>query len=137
MSDGEFQNPYPTESYSMIIMDFSQPETDQDIATFLKETREFIDQLKRNRMTGVEKIAQERLEQKIKHHRSVKSDYELNPDYQLATAAEAILAGNIDKMPPDWDMNQCQRFLSRPYEDRLIIAGALIAAEIDRLNYQE
>lgn len=127
MSDGEFQKPYPLENYRMLIIDYSDA----------NETMRMHEFPKTQSMTGIELIAQERLEQKIKHRRSVKSDYELNPDFELCMAAEAVLTGNVTKFSYDWDDEKCEKMISKPYLERLIIAGALIAAEIDRINYKE
>ena len=91
---------------------------------------------KTNYMTGVELIAQERLEQKIKHGRTVKSDYELNSDYQLINGAIRLLNGG-DYPPPDgWDKETWTKMLNKGDGERYVIAGALIADEIDRLNFE-
>lgn len=89
-------------------------------------------------MTGTEKIAQERLEQKTtgKRH-SPKSDWEQYPDFELAMFAEAVLTGNVKKIPHYADEAYWQKLCSKEYEQRLVIAGALIAAEIDRINFTE
>lgn len=111
MSDGEFQVPkYPSE---------------------------WIDSVKTKPMTGIEKIAQERLEQKIKHGRSIRSDYELNPDFELSDMAAALLTENYCRIPLHWNKEIVNKMMDKSYEERLIIAGALIAAEIDRLNFKE
>jgi len=88
--------------------------------------------------TGIELIAQERAEQIEKHGRSIKQDAELNDRGQLLYAAK-ILAGaiypNVRELPPyGWDNNIGGYMCAKPQQERLVIAGALIAAEIDRLN---
>lgn len=88
-------------------------------------------------MTGVEKIAQKRLDQKIKHGHSIRSDYESYPDYELMTAAQAILTGDPEMMPDSWDRATSIRLCSKSLEDRLITAGAMLAAQIDVLNFTE
>lgn len=88
-------------------------------------------------MTGIELIAQERLEHKVKHHKSIKSDYQLYPDYELSTLAQAVIDGNLDKAPDCFSGKWLELLMRKSYPDRLIVAGALIAAEIDRLNYEE
>lgn len=40
-------------------------------------------------------------------------------------------------LPAAWDENICSNMASKNYIQRLTIAGALIAAEIDRINYIE
>ncbi len=117
MSDGEFQLP----NYFNMDIPWSE-----QVETFLKTKP----------MTGVELIAQERLEQKVKHGRSVKFDVENNPDEELRFAAIGILLGDSSLIPEEWDPTIYNKILRKPYKERLIIAGALIAAEIDRLNYK-
>jgi hypothetical protein len=88
--------------------------------------------------TGIELIAQERKEQIEKHGRNIQEDVEFNCDGELAQAATALLDTEDEKrfrqMPEMWDDDQCVRMTGKPYKERLIIAGALIAAEIDRLQ---
>jgi len=89
-------------------------------------------------MTGVEKIQHERVEQKIKHNHSIKSDWEQYPDFELCRLAEAVLQGGIDDyFPSNMDSSKWEKVMKKSYEERLVIAGALIAAEIDRLNFTE
>lgn len=126
MSDGEFQVP---EDYLMW-PNLSMKE--QEVLSRLNW-----EQLKRKPMTGIEKIAQERLEQKIKHGRTVKSDYELNADYQLVDAAIKLMQGGMHPEPDNWNVDIWNKMLSKGDEERLVIAGALIAAELDRLNFKE
>jgi len=93
--------------------------------------------------TGIELIAIERFEQVTKHDRSIESDNDYNYNGQLAQMAEILLAieheEGIDpeSFPDDWDKESCEKMISKTYKERLIIAGALIAAEIDRLQYQK
>lgn len=83
-------------------------------------------------MTGVELIAQERAEQIEKHGKTIASDVKLNQKADLSNGALAILTGNNLTFPPHWNEALVEKLLSKPYRERLIIAGALIAAEIDR-----
>ncbi len=91
--------------------------------------------------TGIELIAIERQEQLEKHGRTLVYDDESNGDQQLAIAAEMLLAveheEGIDResFPDGWDVELCEYMIGKPYKKRLILAGALIAAEIDRLQY--
>jgi len=39
-----------------------------------------------------------------------------------------------DHCPQGWDESYFAKLLDKPYKERLVIAGALIAVEIDRLN---
>ncbi len=90
--------------------------------------------------TGIELIAQERAEQIEKHNRTLQEDYECNTDNQLPLAAMWLIQGGIQtrlQTPAEWDDDIWKKMVDKPYKDRLIIAGALLAAEIDRLQYIE
>jgi len=101
--------------------------------------------------TGIELIAAERQEQLEKHGRTVEADVALNQHGQLSFAVVSLCSeydvdGNvrgdervrIDHFtrwrPMGWDKEIWLKMISKPYPERLVIAGALIAAEIDRLN---
>ena len=96
--------------------------------------------------TGIELITEERQEQIEKHHRTLAYDIKHNSDDQLAIAAfvlteakdnETLLVIADDTCPDGWDYEIWQKMWDKPYKERLIIAGALIAAEIDRLQNLE
>ncbi len=85
--------------------------------------------------TGVELIAEERDEQINKHGRTPESD-RFYADFELSRAACAICYSSPKGMPatiaaPDWAWEIRER---KNELQRLIVAGALIAAEIDRLQ---
>ena len=86
--------------------------------------------------TGIKLIAQERNEQIEKHGRTVEDDVKFNTKMQLRSAAHRLI--EIDPspldVPHDWDISIWERMCKKPIKERLIIAGALIAAEIDRLQ---
>lgn len=90
---------------------------------------------------GVELIAQERDEQISKHGRTVENDVITNSNCQLAVAANQLCDPPFDVpnyFPPmGWDESIWEYISSKSYKERLIISGALIAAEIDRLQYIE
>lgn len=92
--------------------------------------------------SGIELIAQERQEQIEKHGRTIELDVRNNNHYQLSEAAGLLstpdmgadLAVEPDECcPVDWDLSIWKKMCEKSYEQRLIIAGALIAAELDRL----
>ena len=94
--------------------------------------------------TGMELIAQERCEQLEKHRISVTYDAAVNDSNQLVRAAMLLsLQGQVcnncvnELSPVGWDLARWRKMMNKSYKERLIIAGALIAAEIDRLNYSE
>lgn len=96
--------------------------------------------------TGIELIQQERQKQIDKydftgeHHAAHPEWYE---DGQLISAAGMLSQYDPDKQPEDlyrrivplnWDKEWWQRMCDKPLTNRIIIAGALLAAEIDRLQ---
>ena len=89
-------------------------------------------------ITGIDLIAKEREEQVSKHHINTGMDVLHNSNYQLAFAAERLCVPELDvpnyTPPMNWDEHIWDKMISKPYKERLIIAGALIAAELDRLS---
>jgi hypothetical protein len=99
------------------------------MGTFIKKI------LKRKMKTGIELIAEERQEQIEKHGRSVFYDRSVNNDRQLSIAAMRLIGDRKDyPCPAGWDKELWERMLKKSNIKRHIIAGALIAAEIDRLQ---
>lgn len=93
--------------------------------------------------TGINLIEEERKEQLYKHEISIDADMLNNKDYQLSKAATVLATYDPsewdspeDCQPEGWDRFLWERAYHKPYKERLIIAGALIAAEIDRLQYE-
>lgn len=80
-------------------------------------------------MTGVELIARERQEQIEKHGWTAEHD-DAHGSGELAEAASVILRSSWDSWP--FEAHWADKIASKPYVERLTIAGALIAAEIDR-----
>lgn len=113
MSDGDFQRPY----YS--------PEDVAQLNTKMHLTM------------GVVQIYFERNNQIFRHKITAEDDYKFNADFQLVDAAIKLLKGGQHPAPEGWDEGRWNKMLNKSDERRLIIAGALIAAEIDRLNYTQ
>lgn len=84
--------------------------------------------------TGIELIAEERQEQITKHGRTIERDIDQNSDGELIVAAIGAINGNDASFPAGWDLVFVQKICDKGVKERLIIAGALIAAEIDRLQ---
>ena len=90
--------------------------------------------------TGVELIAAERQEQIEKHFRSLNYDVRYNDNGQLEQGALMLLSVDFEEgidtasYPQGWNEDLCTKMIGKPRRDRLIIAGALIAAEIDRIK---
>lgn len=118
MSDGEFQ--IPLEIHDQIREDIRWERINIQIRP----------------MTGIELITGERLQHKM-CGRTIKYDHENNADGQLAQAAAALIEGDVTWMPEGWDDEKCKKLIKKSYKERLAIAGALIAAELDRLNFKE
>lgn len=85
------------------------------------------------RKSGIELIAQEREEQFSKHKRTISQDAIDNSIGELKHAAVGLCTGLIEDMPSEWGLENCKKMLAKSEIERLTIAGALIAAEIDRL----
>lgn len=89
--------------------------------------------------TGIELIAEERQEQIEKHGFQNDEDYNLE---ELKEAAIYTLTLDRDKYPASWEFWFHDKLKAKEnrmaemdfYRERLKIAGALIAAELDRIN---
>lgn len=99
-------------------------------------------QAEKTMKTGIELISKEREEQIKKHSRTVDQDVRLNKKKQLVSAASALILCDSQKeikamaeygCPQGWDKAIWSKMINKPYKERLIIAGALIAAEYDRV----
>lgn len=86
---------------------------------------------------GIELIATERMEQIEKHGRTIERDFNENDFCQLKWAAQSFLTGLVEDYPSDWDCDFFNKINDKNEIDKLVIAGALIAAEIDRLIYKD
>lgn len=137
MSDGEFQIPDELRRRIEAGEDLFPEKTARARESLEKYGLPEQFKTKKERMTGVELIEKERLEHKIKHGKSVKHDFENNKDRELVQAAMALILGNPLMMPESWDEEECGKMLAKPYLERLVIAGSLIAAQIDVENYKE
>ncbi|HLO59038.1 MAG TPA: hypothetical protein VK172_14825 [Lentimicrobium sp.] len=86
-------------------------------------------------ISGAVLIADERYEQINKHEFSIEMDLEFNSNRQLLIAADELITGAASprNFPKDWDEDIVEHMIGKSHLDRLITAGALIAAEIDRL----
>lgn len=86
--------------------------------------------------TGIELIAEERQEQIEKHGRTVESDIRMNKNRQLRIAAARLISDDafILDPPEGWNKKIWDKMKRKNLNERVIIAGALLAAEIDRIN---
>jgi len=89
---------------------------------------------------GVELIAIERKKQ-IEKHGFTAEHHAKHPEwydeFQLTDAASTLSMRIIKSccVPLNWDAEWFKKLCLRTYEERLIIAGALLASEWDRLDY--
>lgn len=92
--------------------------------------------------TGIELIAQERKEQVEKHLWTTDHDNLEHSHGELIVAAMAVayapepFEADISDITsvPAWAYEIIEKKKGKPFIERLAVAGALIAAEIDRLN---
>jgi len=91
--------------------------------------------------TAVELIAIERNENQIVKHGFTAEHHANHPEWydkgQLIEAANTLSMKDIRSclIPLNWDQDWFTKLCKRPYQERLIIAAALIASEWDRLEY--
>lgn len=102
-----------------------------------------------NKLTGVESIAKEREKHYKENNCHVEDDVEHNKRGELTAAAHLLISYTENDsdfinekcslffLATRWNEVRLFKMMHKPYKERLIIAGALIAAEIDRLNYIE
>ncbi len=84
---------------------------------------------------GAQLIVAERNKQFLKGY-SIEEDVNFNDCGELLTGAVACIHGTDSPLdcPASWDVVRFEKMLSKELEQRLITAGALIAAEIDRVR---
>lgn len=95
--------------------------------------------------TGTELINKERNEQLVKHRRSVEYDVVSNKNYELVIGATNLCFlgdlpnddARLARIPYGWEKETWLNMMRKPYVERLAIAGALLAAEIDRVQFTE
>lgn len=93
--------------------------------------------------TGIELLSEERQKQIDKHgftgahHATHPGWYNQN---QLIEAARYLSTPHVSHntwYPANWDAHWFYDLCKRSHKERLVIAGALVAAELDRLQYME
>lgn len=94
-------------------------------------------------MTGLEAINTERSRQ-LALGRDAEYDAENNGSLQLIQAASILSSPNPTHTPeletpcPEgWDEGIWEKMLNKPHLERLAIAGALLAAEYDRVKLED
>lgn len=85
--------------------------------------------------TGIELIAKERQEQIEKHGFTLGHDIQVHSDDEaLIDCARYLISDNEMFYPEDWGMKTLEKLRTKTEIEKLVVAGALIAAEIDRLR---
>lgn len=87
-------------------------------------------------MTGIEKIAQEREEQKIKHGWSLDIHEKSYRNGELIEAALYCLDPIDRKWPIHWDVEFEVKILNKTEEQRIVVAGAFCAFEVDNIQHK-
>lgn len=89
--------------------------------------------------TGIELMSEERQKQITKHGFTGEHHFNHPEWYDKHQLIEASMKLSYvipnDEAPYNWDKDWFSHLCNRPYEERLIISGALIAAEIDRIQF--
>ena len=85
-------------------------------------------------MNAIELIQREREEQVEKHGFDAAHD-DAHQKGEIKQAALAILIEHHNYWP--WQMSHFRKIVAKPRKEKLIIAGALIVAEIERLQRAE
>jgi hypothetical protein len=81
--------------------------------------------------TGFESISRERIEQVTKHRRTLQLDKTYKSG-QLVKAAQFCISLNNNDWPRGWAKDRRDHIKKKSVADRYAIAGAFLAAEIDR-----
>lgn len=82
----------------------------------------------KEKIDGVELIANERIAQKYVHRYTVDHDLSYDKDELISAAGYYLTNGDIR-----WPWKDFPQLKNKSDIEKLVIAGALIAAEIDRL----
>ncbi len=109
------------------------------ILKFIKDYQSKLPAPFSDKPSGAILILKERFQQKSKHGIRVIDDVANNGKGQLLHAATKLInSGSPNIMyPTSWDPNVCKKMDAKTHKEKLIIAGALIAAEIDRIQALE
>jgi len=86
---------------------------------------------------GIIAMLNERNDQINKHGYTAHNDVLYNQNGELVVAARALMKELCapHDFPEKWDKAVVRKMVLKPYTDRLVIAGALLAAEVDRRRY--
>lgn len=105
------------------------PPKENAVANWQKDAEAYLQQ---RASAGANLIEQERLEQLEKHGITLLDDRKHTAG-QLWNAAMFCVTGTSTWWPDGWDLGVRNNIGRKEFKERLVIAGALLAAEIDRL----
>lgn len=88
----------------------------------------------RNYSKGIGRIAQERWEQVHKHGWTTQHDSTEHPEGGLLMFALYVLTGSQEYLPATISLSDVSKVREKDLEARIAISGALLAAELDRLD---
>jgi hypothetical protein len=83
--------------------------------------------------TGFESIAKERIEQVVKHRQFLDADRGYKKG-ELVKAAQFCISLDANLWPRGWNTLYRDKIKNKSIEQRYVIAGAFLAAEVDRLR---
>lgn len=108
-------------------------------AVAVEMINEHINRIEPMNSSGIERMFNERVEQIKKHKRTPLDDFQYNHRGELIDVAQNLLREqpHMTLFPDSWDEESVKKMYAKSYKDRLVISGALIAAEIDRLELIE
>ena len=86
--------------------------------------------------TAKELIDQELKEQREKHGYDLTHDVQVNNECQLYHAAIKIQGSELNPPPENWNTFIWNKITGKPKKERLIISGAFLKAEIERLEHE-
>lgn len=89
------------------------------------------------RIAGTMLILNERMEQIDKHGKTAHYDDMFNNHGELLIAAQFCISQDRNYYPRNWDVNDMVKIEKKSHKERLIVAGALLAAEIDTITRKE
>lgn len=114
-------------------LDRMQYHHDEVAKRFAKEVSEYNKYIMK---AGIELIAKERQEQLEKHGLTVDSDVNINTNGALLSVVKYLIDPLHSKWPKHWNVDYKEHLDNNKTKlEKLVIAGALIAAEIDRLQF--
>jgi hypothetical protein len=118
------------------VPDYGKDSTNEDALVHIRQIcKEALENMtvETDAADGLALIRKERQEQVEKHGRTIAYDLTYNSTGQLGQGAVFCITERYPDFPKGWPEQFGLKICDKPYLDRLIIAGALVAAEIDRL----